>query len=61
MRIHNMTLTYQLTDNISLRTVVNNVLDKRDAPLRRAARGGNSNNFSDIIGRRFLFAVNVNF
>ncbi|MFQ5347395.1 MAG: TonB-dependent receptor domain-containing protein, partial [Rhodothalassiaceae bacterium] len=42
MRIHNMTLTYQLTDNIGLRAVVNNVLDKRDPPLRRAARGGNA-------------------
>ncbi|GIX16855.1 MAG: TonB-dependent receptor [Rhodothalassiaceae bacterium] len=60
-RIHNLTLRYQLTENIYVRTVVNNVFDKVDDPLRAAARGGNNLNFRDVIGRRFLFAVGVDF
>ncbi len=60
-RIHNLTLRYQLTDNIYVRTVINNVFDKRDDPLRAAARGGNALLFRDVIGRRFLFAVGADF
>lgn len=60
-RIHNLSLTYQLTDNLRFRTVVNNVLDNRDGPLRGAANQGNSFIFRDILGRRFLFAINANF
>lgn len=61
VRFHNATLSYQLTDIVGLRAVVNNVFDKRDSPLRAAGRGGNDLNFTDVIGRRFLFSVNANF
>lgn len=61
VRFHNATLNYQLTDIIGLRAVVNNVFDKRDNGLRAAGRGGNDLNFTDVIGRRFLFSVNANF
>ncbi len=60
-RIYNLTLGYQITDNIHVRTVVNNVFDKRDGPLRASARGGNSLLYRDVIGRRFLFALGVDF
>lgn len=61
MRIYNTTLSYQLTDNVALRAVVNNVFDNRDDPIRLANSGGNNLNFTDVIGRRFLFSINANF
>ncbi len=61
IRFHNLTLAYQINDNFGIRTVVNNVFDKRDNFLRAAGSGGNNLNFTDPIGRRFLFSVNANF
>lgn len=58
---HNATVSYRLTDNFGARMVVNNILDKRDDPLRAAGRGGNSLNYTDIVGRRFLFALTADF
>jgi len=60
-RFHNLTLSYQITDNIGIQAVVNNILDNRDDPLRAANTGGNNLNFTDVIGRRFLFQINTNF
>mgnify|MGYP005852166967 CR=1 FL=1 len=64
-RIHNATLSYQVTDNIGLRVVVNNVFDERDSRIRQAAAatGSNTDPFQplDFIGRRFRFAITANF
>jgi len=61
VRFHNLTLSYQITDSIRIQSVVNNILDERDGPLRGANTGGNNLNFTDVIGRRFLFSVNASF
>jgi len=64
-RLHNATFSYQLTDVIGLRVVVNNIFDNRDGRIRQAASltGSNTDPFQplDVVGRRFVFGVNANF
>ena len=64
-RIHNMTLSYQLTDNARFRAIIDNIFDERDGRIRQAAAltGSNTAPFQplDVIGRRFRFAFNVQF
>ncbi|MBK5910871.1 hypothetical protein CCR85_05110 [Rhodothalassium salexigens] len=60
-RQYNTTFRYQLTDNLSARLVVDNVLDKVDSPLLSASIGGNDNLFNDIVGRQFTFGLQANF
>lgn len=60
-QIYNATFTYQLTDTIGLRAVINNVTDNRDGRLRAAANQGNDFLFRDVVGRRFLLGVNADF
>lgn len=58
---YNATIRYQLTDTLSARFVVNNIFDNLGNPTRLAAAGGNNLNFSDFIGRRFIFGINASF
>lgn len=58
---YNATIRYQLTDNLSARFVVNNLFDNLGNATRLAAAGGNNLNFSDFVGRAFLFGINANF
>lgn len=60
-RIHNLTLNYQLSDNIRLQGIVNNVFDNTDAPDRLRSSGGNDVNTDDVVGRRFVFSVKADF
>ena len=60
-RIHNMSITYQLTDNLRTRFVINNVFDNIDAPLLASSKGGNSNLFQDIVGRRVIFGITADY
>lgn len=59
--VYNTTFRYQLTDNVTARVVINNILDHIDPPLLSASIGGNSNLFNDIVGRRFIFGLNASF
>ncbi len=66
--INNFTTTYQLSEKISLRLVVNNVFDEFPSDSRIAfsgdtstTGGGNANFFDDPVGRRYLFAVSAKF
>ena len=58
---YNATLRYQINDTIAARFVVNNIFDNLGHETRLAAGGGNSLNFSDFIGRRFLFGISASF
>lgn len=58
---YNATFRYQINDTISARVVVNNIFDNLGNPTRLASAGGNNLNFSEFIGRRFLFGINANF
>lgn len=63
--IHNATGTYQLTERLGLRLVVNNVFDNRDSARRRAQTLGGTSTlpFSplDVIGRRYAISINGEF
>ncbi|WP_281300705.1 MULTISPECIES: TonB-dependent receptor [unclassified Iodidimonas] len=61
MRIHNLTLAYDITENITARAVINNVFDNRDGPLRFAQAFSRDMTFSDAIGRRVLLGLNLAF
>ena len=56
----NLSLQYQLTDNLRIRGVVNNLFQEVDGPRRQAGQG-NGNNFLDSIGRRFILGVSASF
>ncbi len=58
---YNATIRYQITDNVAARFVVQNIFDNLGNETRLASAGGNSLNFSEFIGRRFQFGINVNF
>ena len=63
--LHNATFTYRLTERIGLRLVVNNVFDTRDNAKRRAQTLGGTSTLPfdplDVIGRRYLLAINGEF
>ncbi len=63
--LHNLTLTYRLTERLGVRLVVNNVFDERDDANRRAQTLGGTSTlpFSplDVIGRRYALAINGEF
>lgn len=63
--IHNATLTYRLTERLGLRLVVNNVFDNRDSARRRAQTLGGTSTLPfdplDVIGRRYVLAINGEF
>ena len=63
--IHNATGTYQLTERLGLRLVINNVFDNRDSARRRAQTLGGTSTlpFSplDVIGRRYAISINGEF
>lgn len=61
VRYHSISMTYRLSDSIQLRAVINNMFDKIDGPRLSASIGGNSNRFNDVVGRRFVFALSVNY
>jgi len=56
----NLSVQYQLTDNLRIRGVVNNLFETIDGP-RRQAGSGNANVFIDSIGRRFILGVSASF
>ena len=56
----NLSLQYQLTENLRIRGVVNNLFETVDGP-RRQAGSGNANFFIDSIGRRFILGVSASF
>jgi len=56
----NLSLQYQLTDNLRIRGVVNNLFETTDGP-RRQAGTGNGNFFIDAIGRRFILGIAASF
>jgi len=56
----NLSLQYQLTDNLRVRGVINNLFETIDGP-RRQAGTGNGNFFIDSIGRRFILGVSASF
>jgi len=56
----NLSLQYQLTDNLRIRGVVNNLFETTDGPIRQAGTG-NGNFFIDAIGRRFILGVSASF
>ncbi len=58
---HNFNMGYQFTETLSGRMSVTNIFDKTDSPILIAGRGGNAWNFRDTLGRRFTFAVSVDF
>ena len=58
---YNATIRYQINDTLSARFVVNNIFDNLGNPTRLAAASGNQLNFSDFIGRRFIFGINASF
>ena len=58
---YNATLRYQITDTVAARFIVNNIFDNLGHETRLAAAGGNNLNFSDFIGRRFIFGINASF
>ena len=58
---YNATIRYQITDNVAARFVVQNIFDNLGNETRLASAGGNNLNFSEFIGRRFQFGINVNF
>jgi len=66
--INNFTTTYELSDKISLRFVVNNVFDEFPSDARIAysgdtstTSGGNANFFDDPVGRRYMFGISAKF
>ena len=58
---YNATLRYQITDTVSARLIVDNIFDNLGNETRLAAGGGNQINFSDFVGRRFLFGIKASF
>jgi len=56
----NLSLQYQLTENLRIRGVINNLFETTDGP-RRQAGSGNGNFFIDAIGRRFILGVSASF
>jgi len=58
---YNATVRYMLTDTISARFIVQNLFDNLGNETRLAAGGGNNLNFSDFVGRRFIFGINASF
>jgi len=66
--INNFTTTFELSDRIDLRFVVNNVFDEFPSDPRIAysgdtstTSGGNANFFDDPVGRRYLFGISAKF
>lgn len=58
---YNATLRYQITDSLAARLIVLNVFDNLGNETRLAAAAGNQLNFSDTVGRRFIFGINASF
>jgi len=66
--INNFTTTFELSERIDLRFIVNNVFDEVPSDARiaysgttSATSGGNANFFDDPVGRRFLFGISAKF
>jgi outer membrane receptor protein involved in Fe transport len=66
--INNFTTTFELSEKIDLRLVINNVFDEFPSDARIAysgdtstTSGGNANFFDDPIGRRFMFGISAKF
>ncbi len=68
LTINNFTTTFELSDRIDLRLVINNVFDEFPGDARIAysgdtsvTSGGNANFFDDPVGRRYLFGISAKF
>ncbi len=59
--IHNVTLSYQLAENVTASATVNNLFERKGSITERAHLGGNPRGFDELFGRSFRFSLRTKF